>query len=192
MNRSIFALAACLLALSMPRAAQAGGEQWQVDPVHSSAEFTATHLMISHVRGTIPIKDAHITIPSGSDIPSSVSAVLDPKGVDTHNGMRDDDLRSAHFFDVAMDPKMSFESTKISATDAKHFTIAGNLTMHGATHPITLDAQVIGKGPGMKHEPRIAFTATTTIDRSLWGMNYGSPVVSNSITINLEIEAAKE
>ncbi|GAC1389518.1 MAG: YceI family protein [Vulcanimicrobiaceae bacterium] len=192
MNRSILASAACLLALSVPLASQASGEKWHVDPVHSSAEFTATHLMISHVRGTIPIKDAQITIPNGSDIPTSVSATLDPKGVDTHNGMRDDDLRSAHFLDVAADPKMSFESTKITSTDAKHFVIAGNLTMHGATHPISLDAQVIGKGPGMKHEPRIAFTATATIDRSQWGMNYGNPVVGNAITINLEIEAAKE
>ncbi|MDP9019072.1 MAG: YceI family protein [Candidatus Eremiobacteraeota bacterium] len=192
MNRSILASTICALALCLPLASQASGEKWHVDPVHSSAEFTATHLMISHVRGTIPIKDAQITIPSGSDIPSSVSATLDPKGVDTHNGMRDDDLRSDHFLNIAADPKMSFESTKITTTDAKHFIIAGNLTMHGQTHPVSLDAQVIGKGPGMKHEPRIAFTASGTIDRSQWGMNYGSPVVGNSITINLEIEAAKE
>ena len=60
--------------------------------------------------------------------------------------MRDDDLRSDHFFDVKQFPMMSFTSTSITATDDKHITINGNLTMHGVTKPVTLAAVFLGQG----------------------------------------------
>jgi polyisoprenoid-binding protein YceI len=118
--------------------------------------------------------------------------VLDPSGIDTHNGMRDADLKSPHFFDVATDPAMTFASTSITATDDKHITINGNLTMHGVTKPVTLAAVFLGRGPGMKGEPHIAYTASVTVDRTQWGMTYGNPVVSNSIDLAIDVEAAKQ
>ena len=165
---------------------------WRADPNHSSAQFTAVHLMISHVTGTIPIKNATV-VTDANDLPQSVKADLDPNGIDTRVGMRDNDLRSAHFFDVASYPAMSFESTKVTPKDATHFVIEGNLTMHGQTKPVELTGQVIGKGPGMRPgEQRIAFTADGTIDRSKWGMTYGNIVASYKIDIHLEIEAVKQ
>ena len=90
--RAIILAATAALALSA--AALAADTTWRVDPVHSSASFTAVHLGISRVTGTIPIKSASLTIPDGSNVPTSVQAVLDPAGIDTHTQMRDDDLRS--------------------------------------------------------------------------------------------------
>ena len=85
---------------------------------------------------------------------------------------------------------MSFTSSSITATDDKHITINGNLTMHGVTKPATLTAVFLGQGKGMKGETRAAYTATTTVDRTQWGMTYGYPVVSNTIDLSIEIEAA--
>jgi polyisoprenoid-binding protein YceI len=181
-----------LFALSSSATLAATDATWKADLNHSSAQFTAVHLAISHVTGSIPIKSATLTIPQNSDIPSSIRAELDPSGIDTRVGMRDNDLRSAHFFDVTSYPAMSFESTKIVPSDATHFAVTGNLTMHGIKKPVTLTAQMIGKGPGTRGEPRIAYTASGTLDRTQWGMNYGSFIASNSIDINLEIEAVKQ
>ncbi|HEX3670655.1 MAG TPA: YceI family protein, partial [Candidatus Cybelea sp.] len=116
-------------------------ESWSVDPVHSTAQFTARHFGIVPVIGTIPISQASVELNSGSQIPVAVSAVLDASKVDTHNGNRDSDLRSEHYFNVAATPSIKFVSTKIAGTDPKSFTIAGDLTMHGQTHPVVLNAQ---------------------------------------------------
>lgn len=164
-------------------------ELWTVDPVHSTAQFTARHFGIVPVIGTIPIVRASVTLAPGAQIPTAVSAELDPSKLDTHDDMRDGDLRSAHYFNVAVTPEMRFVSTKVEGTDPKHFTIAGNLTMHGQTHPVTLDAQVIAAGKTPRGRAIIAYGATTTIDRTQWGMTYGPLIVGNSIDISLNVEA---
>jgi polyisoprenoid-binding protein YceI len=163
---------------------------WTVDPVHSSATFTATHFGISHVSGTIPIAAASVTVPAGGKIPTATQAQLDPSGIDTRNDQRDSDLRSGHFFDVQNFPKMTFISTAITAVDATHFTLVGNLTMHGVTKPVTLTGQYLGEATGMRPgERRIAFIADGTVARSQFGMTYFIPVVSDAISMHLEIEA---
>ncbi|MFN2528943.1 MAG: YceI family protein [Candidatus Baltobacteraceae bacterium] len=187
-----FLAATLALAVLSCGAASAADATWKADPSHSSAQFTAVHLAISHVTGSIPIKNATLIIPENSDVPTSVRAELDPHGIDTRVNTRDNDLRSAHFFEVDKYPNMSFQSTKITATDPKHIAIAGNLTMHGITKPATLKAQMTGKGPGMGGEPHIAYVASGTIDRTQWGMTYGSIVASNTIDIAIEIEAVKQ
>ncbi|HXB81754.1 MAG TPA: YceI family protein [Candidatus Acidoferrum sp.] len=164
-------------------------ETWTVDPVHSTAQFTARHFGIVPVIGTIPIEKASVQLDAGSQIPIAVSAELDASKLDTHNDMRDGDLRSAHYFNVASTPDIRFVSTKIDGVDPAHFTIAGTLTMHGETHPVVLNAQVIASGKSPRGRSIIAYGASVTIDRTQWGMTYGPLVVGNSVDISLNIEA---
>lgn len=187
-----FFLGVLLFTILTASAVAAQPSTWNADLNHSSALFTATHLAISHVTGTIAIKSATLKIPEGSNIPVSASAVLDPNTIDTHNDSRDRDLRSGHFFDVSSFPQMTFASTKITPADATHFTIVGNLTMHGVTRPVTLNAQYTGRMTDQRKHDHIAYTASTTIDRTQWGMSYGTFVASSNIDLNLEIEAIKE
>ncbi len=185
-----------LLAFSAgAHAAQAAPTQWAADPNHSSAGFTVVHLALSKVTGIIPIKSATIQTGASPELPTSVEATLDPAGIDTRNQKRDDDLRSSDFFDVGKYPTIAFKSTSIAAGSGGDFTIAGNLTMHGVTKPVTLKAHFNGTGPGAKNEQRASYSATTTVDRRDYGMNWGNTtpggalVVAYSITIDLEIEA---
>jgi polyisoprenoid-binding protein YceI len=164
-------------------------QTWTVDPVHSTAQFTARHFGIVPVIGTIPIEKASVQLNAGSQIPIAISAELDASKLDTHNDMRDGDLRSAHYFNVASTPEIRFVSTKIEGTDPAHFTIAGNLTMHGETHPVVLNGQVIASGKSPRGRSIIAYGASVTIDRTQWGMTYGPLVVGNSVDISLNIEA---
>jgi polyisoprenoid-binding protein YceI len=186
----IIAFAASLLVtLAVAPVALAATATWTVDPVHSNAQFTAKHFNIVPVIGTIPIKTASVTLSGDGQIPVAVSAVLDASKIDTHNDDRDGDLRSAHFFNVASTPDIRFVSTKVDGTDPKHFTITGDLTMVGQTHPVTLNAQVLASGKSPRGRSIIAYSATAAIDRSKWGMDYGSMFVGNSIDIALNIEA---
>lgn len=179
-------IASLLGALAIPALA---AQTWTVDPVHSTAQFTAKHFGIVPVVGTIPIVTASVTMSDGSRIQVAVSAQLDASKVDTHFEMRDNDVRSPHFLDAAAYPDIKFVSTKIDGTDPKNFTIIGNLTLHGQTHPVTLQAHVVAAGTNPRGQSIIAYAANGTIDRTQWGMSYGPLIVGNSIDIALNVEA---
>lgn len=187
--RTTLALSCALLIFGTGAALAAQGQTWTVDPVHSTAQFTARHFGIVPVIGTIPIRNATVTLQLNTQIPTAVSAELDVAKLDTHDDHRDGDLRSPHFFDVAVYPGMRFVSTRIEGSDPKHFSITGDLTMHGQTHPVTLVAQVVGAGKSPRGRGIIAYAATATIDRTQWGMAYGPMIVGNSIDISLNVEA---
>ncbi len=181
--------AASLAAFIAAAPAAAAPATWTVDPVHSNAQFTARHFGIVPVIGTVPIVSASVQIEPGSEIPVAVSAQLDASKIDTHNDSRDADLRSAHFFNVAETPTISFASTKVEGTDPSHFTIDGNLTMHGQTHPVVLDAHVAGAGKSPRGRSIVAYAATATVDRTQWGMTYGPAIVSNGVDLSINVEA---
>lgn len=175
-----------VVALAAPAPA---AQTWTVDPIHSTAQFTAKHFGIVPVVGTIPIVAASVTINDNDEIPLAISAQLDPAKEDTHFEVRDNDVRSAHFLDVSTYPRIEFVSTKIEGTDPKNFTITGNLTMHGQTHQVTLQAHVVAAGKSPRGQSIIAYAASTTIDRTQWGMSYGSMIVGNDIDLALNVEA---
>jgi polyisoprenoid-binding protein YceI len=179
----------CILAFASGPASAATLQTWNVDPVHSTAQFTAKHFGIVPVLGTIPIRSATVKLSGDGQIPVAVSAVLDVSKLDTHNDDRDSDLRSAHFFNVAANPDMRFQSTKVEGTSPKQFTISGDLTMNGQTHPVVLNAQVLASGKSPRGKSIIAYSATAEIDRTKWGMDYGPMFVGNTVDISLNIEA---
>ncbi len=188
LRRSLLVLVA-LAFIGPATAAAAGPDTWTVDPVHSTAQFTARHFGIVPVIGTIPIVSASVRLAAGSQIPVAASAELDASRLDTHNDKRDRDLRSDHFFNVAVTSTIKFASTKVDGIDPANFTVAGDLTMHGQTHPVVLHAKVVGSGNSPRGRAIIAYEATTTIDRTQWGMTYGPLIVGNSIDLAINVEA---
>jgi polyisoprenoid-binding protein YceI len=184
--------AAAFYGFSVAAAFAASTETWYVDPVHSGAVFTATHFGITRVGGTIPITSAVIQTPTSGRIPVMISAELAIAAIDTKNEKRDADLKSDHFFDVVKYPRMSFRSTSIKAAGDKTFTVVGDLTMHGVTKPVTLAGRFDGEAKNFKGKPIVAYEATGTIDRRDWNITYGSPVVSNDISLNLSVEADEQ
>jgi polyisoprenoid-binding protein YceI len=182
-------VASFVVALAAGSVSAATLQTWSVDPVHSTAQFTAKHFGIVPVLGTIPIRSASVKLSGDGQIPVAVSAVLDVSKLDTHNDDRDSDLRSAHFFNTAANPEIRFESTKVEGTNPKQFTINGDLTMNGQTHPVVLNAQVLASGKSPRGKSLIAYSATAEIDRTKWGMDYGPMFVGNTVDISLNIEA---
>jgi polyisoprenoid-binding protein YceI len=170
--------------------AQTQDQTWTIDVAHSTATFSTNHFFVSRVTGTMPIERAEIVLPADSTVPASAKATLNPAGLNTGDADRDKDLRSDHFFDIATYPTITFASTSIIRTDATHFTMNGNLTIHGVTHPVSLAATFVGTS-GSGSAQRLTYQATTTIDRTQWGMLYGKPVVGTSIAITLHVEAVR-
>ena len=165
---------------------------WDLDPIHSTIGFVARHLMVSKVRGQFTSFEAQIvTAPSLLD--STATATIDLSSVSTGNEMRDNDLRSTNFFDIAAHPKMTFASTAIRA-DGDTFLVDGDLTIRGVTKPVTLAVEVNGFGPDPFGGTRAGFSAIGEINRMDFGVSFNAPVpggvmISERITIEIEAEA---
>jgi Uncharacterized conserved protein len=184
-------LAAVLAAPSVSVAA----DTWQIDPAHSSAQFSVTHLMISTVRGEFGAMSGTIEY-DGKDVASiKANVTIDATSITTRNEYRDKDLKSDHFFDVAKFPSVTFQSKKVVPGKGGAFQLVGDLTMHGVTKEVTLDVTAPSKIiKGMRGESRVGASASTKINRQDFGISYnatvdGGVVVSDSVSITIDIEA---
>jgi len=115
---------------------------WTVDPVHSDVAFTVRHLMVSKIRGHFTRFQGQLTL-DPDPLASSVTATIELASIDTNNPQRDDDLRSANFFETDTYPTMTFRSTSIRHSQ-DGFDIDGELTLHGVIRPVTLALDVNG------------------------------------------------
>jgi polyisoprenoid-binding protein YceI len=182
-----------VLILSGPASAADTVTSWRIDPGHSSAEFSVRHLVITNVKGTIPIKAGVVETAAGSQLPISVNATLDAAGLDTKNGDRDSDLHGPRWFDVAQFPTIVFVSTKVSGTP-EAFTVVGALTIHGVTKDVTLTGKALGTITDSRGNVHIGYEATTTFDRrdfglTFMGQNGGALIAATDVSITLEVEA---
>jgi polyisoprenoid-binding protein YceI len=122
---------------------------------------------------------------------------IDVTGLNTGNEGRDKDLRSPNFFDVAQFPTVTFKSKRVEPAGQGKFKLIGDLTMHGVTKEVTLNAE--GPSPVLKQpdgSQRIGASASTTVNRKDFGMQWSrmieaAPVVSDEVQITIDIEANK-
>ncbi|MBV9407278.1 MAG: YceI family protein [Candidatus Eremiobacteraeota bacterium] len=188
-----FVLVAALLA---GLAAPALAADYAVDPNHTQATFTVTHLAISRVSGKIPVLGGSVTLGS-ANLPTAISVQLSTKDLDTQSADRDRDLRSADWFQVDKYPTMTFVAKSITGTP-QAFTVVGDLTMHGVTKPVTLTAKTIGKMTDARNRTHIGYTATTSLDRRDWGLNWGkttpggSLIAGNDVTVDINVEVVSK
>ena len=187
-GRIVQGAALCSLAslLALPAVAQA--QTWYLDPPHSAAQFSVRHMGISTVRGTFTKVTG--TVDDSPDVSkASVNVIIDANSVDTRVDMRDKDLRSDKFFNVAKYPTVTFTSTKVESAGTGKLKVTGNLTMIGVTKQVVLD--VDGPTPPFK-DPRgtshRGISATTTFNRSDFGMTADAAMVGDSIAIQLDVE----
>ncbi|MEO6723308.1 MAG: YceI family protein [Ferruginibacter sp.] len=167
---------------------------WKNDKMHSKLTFTVTHLMVSDVDGLFKNFDVTITS-SKADFSDAVFELsADASSINTEVEMRDNDLKSASFFDVATYPKITFKSTSIKPNGQKKYKLIGNLTMHGVTKLITMDLWYRGTTQNpMSKKDDAGFKLTGTLKRSDFkiGSKYPSAMVSDEVEIKADGEFAK-
>jgi polyisoprenoid-binding protein YceI len=187
MSRFVF-IAFTALALSAAAAAQAG--TWQIDPNHSSAQFSVKHLGVSTVRGAFTKVTGSAKYDPSDPSKASLDTTIEANSVDTRVEMRDNDLRSPNFLDVQKYPTITFHSKQVKAAGAGKLQITGDLTIHGFTKEVVLDVDGPSdpiKGPGGGQ--RIGASATTKINRRDFGVNGAPPpIAAEEISITIDVE----
>ena len=167
------------------------------DAAHTSFGFSVKHLGIATVRGKF--SEFEGTLEIGEDLSSAkVSGSAKTASINTGEPQRDEHLRSADFFDAAANPELRFESTSVRAIDEENYELQGNLTMHGITRPLTLNAEFLGSEVDPYGNDRVAFEITGKLLRSEWEMKFnaalgsGNMMVSDAVKLTIDVSAIRQ
>ena len=167
---------------------------YALDPAHTTAEFVVRHLMISKVRGRFTSVAGTIEVAEGSNVPTAVDVTIGADSIDTREPQRDAHLKSADFLEAETYPAITFKSTGTDGSgDA--FKLLGDLTIHGVTRPVVLDATFEGRTNDPWGNERIGYEAHTKISRKDFGLEWnlaletGGVVVGDEVKIELNVEA---
>jgi polyisoprenoid-binding protein YceI len=187
------ALGMMLLAAS----AMADPEPFKIDPAHSNVGFSVRHFF-SKVPGNFKTYEGTILMDPKDLSKTSVDVSIDASSIDTGNSDRDKHLQSPDFFDASKFPKITFKSTSVTPQGTSKATLKGDLTMHGVTKPVTLDAEVLGFSPDPWGNYRGGFEAKTKIKRSDFGISWnkvlegGGTMLSDDVDITIDVEGVRQ
>lgn len=172
--------------------------KWEVDPAHSTVKFSVPHLVISDVEGSFQKYAGSVTSTNPDFSGASVEFTVDVSSIDTDNDNRDKHLKGPDFFDAEKYPQMTFKSSSFKKKQGNKYELAGNLTIHGVTKPVTFDVTYGGTAKDGYGNTKAGFKATTVINRFDYGLKWnnlteaGGAVVGKEVTIELKLEFAQK
>ncbi|OTG69070.1 polyisoprenoid-binding protein [Acinetobacter sp. ANC 4470] len=164
---------------------------YQIDPTHTATVFSWNHFGFSTPSANFTDIQGTINIDNEKPANSSVNVTIPLSSINSNVPALDKEFQQEAWFNAAKYPNITFKSTKVETKDKKHFKITGDLTVKGITKPVVLDA-VLNKQAvhPMSKLPTIGFNATTSFDRSAFGIGAYVPNVGDKITVNITTEAS--
>ena len=164
---------------------------YQIDPTHTATVFSWSHFGFSTPSANFSDIQGTINVDNAKPENSSVNVTIPLSSLNTNVKALDEHLQKADFFDAAKYPNITFKSTKVQAAGKNKYKITGNLTVKDVTKPVVLDAVLNKQGvhPMTKAES-IGFNATTSFNRSAFGVGAYVPNVGDKITVNITTEAS--
>jgi polyisoprenoid-binding protein YceI len=171
--------------------AQAAPVTYKLDPGHTMVLFSWNHFGYSNPTANLGLGEGTLVFDEQHPAQSRVEVTLPLAQLDTHVPDLDKHLKKADFFDADKYPVVTFKSTAVQALGDHKFKVTGNLTVHGVTRPVVLDATLNKVGPHpMTKAPSIGFDATASLKRSDFGVGAYVPSVSDEITIRITTEGS--
>lgn len=185
MKKIITYIIAAFALLSTPVFAQT----WNVDPAHTSADFSIQHMAISRVTGSFNQVTGELIFDKEGNHPESVSITIDVASIDTGVDKRDEHLKSPDFFDVKTYPTMTYTSNNITAQGNGSYKVEGTLTMHGVSKPVTLAVEGL---TGQEKDPwgntRKGGHVTAELNRKDFGIVYNAVLESGNLMIGETVD----
>jgi polyisoprenoid-binding protein YceI len=170
---------------------------WNIDVAHTGINFAVRHMVVSKVRGRFAKFGGTVRIDEEDLTRSSVEVTIEAASLDTGIADRDTHLRSADFFDVEQFPELRFRSKRLESTGEGRYRVVGDLTIHGVTREIALDAEYGGRAADPWGNERLGFVAKAAIDRRDFGLKWnqvveaGSVLVGERVEIEIDLEAVR-
>ncbi|AJI80114.1 YceI family protein [Corynebacterium singulare] len=170
---------------------------YALDPAHTTIGFVARHAMVTKVRGNFNEFEGTLTVAENIN-ESAANATVKTASIDTNNAERDEHVRNEDFFNVEKFPEMTFTATKFDVNEAGEGTVTGDLTIKGTTKSVDFKVEETGVAEDPFGNTRLGFEATTSINRTDFGIDFNAPLktggvlVSEYIKIELEVSAIKQ
>lgn len=171
---------------------------WQIDPAHSSIQFSVRHMMITNVRGEFDRFEGTVELDENNPENTRVHVEIDAASINTREDQRDTHLRSADFLDAASHPKLVFDSTRVERTGEDSARLHGTLTIRDIPRPVVLEVEYVGQAKSPWGTTSAGFNARTRINRKDWNLTWnqaletGGVLVGDEIKINIELELVKQ
>ncbi len=170
---------------------------YQIDPAHSSVQFSVRHLMISNVRGTFTGVKGTVIYDSDNPSATSIDAEIDSSTINTLEEKRDAHLKTAEFLDIEKYPVIKFQSKSVEK-QGDGLKVTGDLTLHGVTKPVVLSVEdVAPETKDLRGYIRVGAAAKTKINRSDFGLTWnaaletGGVMIADELKLDFELELVK-
>jgi polyisoprenoid-binding protein YceI len=169
---------------------------YTIDPTHTRIGFSARHAMVTTVRGHFTDFEGAAHIDTTNPAASSVKLTIQAGTVDTGVADRNGHLVSADFFDVENHPTITFTSTKVER-DGSDWAITGDLTIKGATKPVTIEFEESGSARDPFGNLRVGFEGAVAVNRKDWNLVWnaaletGGVLVSEKVKLEFDVSAIK-
>nr|WP_321403276.1 YceI family protein [uncultured Desulfobacter sp.] len=164
-------------------------QTWNVDPAHTSADFSIQHMAISRVTGSFSQVTGQLVFDKTGKQPESVNISIDVASINTGVDQRDEHLKSPDFFDVKTYPTMTYTSDKIISQGEGRYKVEGTLTLHGVSKPVTLAVE------GLKNNEkdpwgntRKGAHVTAELNRKEFGIVYNAVLESGNLMIGETVD----
>ena len=172
--------------------ARAEVENYSFDKTHTQVIFFVNHMGYSFSEGEFLDFDGGFTIDTENPANSTIDVTIHTASIDMDDEKWDAHMKNEDFFNVEEYPEMTFKSTNVEVTGENTANVTGDLTLLGVTKPVTLQVTHNKSGPSpMGSEYKSGFSATGSLKRSEFGMNYGIPNVGDDVEIRIEVEAIR-
>lgn len=189
-------LLASAVSMALVGAAQADGHggtyAFDKKGAHQFVTFKISHLGYSWLYGRFNDFDGQFVYDEANPENSTVSVTIDTSSVDSNHAERDKHLRSGDFLDVDAYPEASFVSTGVEALDNGRLAVTGDLTLHGVTKEVVIDAAVVGEGDDPWGNYRAGFEGTTKIRLADFGINAQLGPKSEEVFLTLSVEGIRQ
>ena len=159
---------------------------WALDPTHTRIGFVARHMMVTKVRGSFHDFSAEIEI-ADDPLTSELRAEVQMAPIDTGNADRDGHLRTNDFFDIEQHPTMRLVSTGFEGR-GDSYVMHADLTIKGVTKPVDFELEFDGVGQDPWGGTRAGFTATATINRKDWGIEWNAPLETGGVLVGEKVQ----
>ncbi|MBM7572492.1 YceI family protein [Aquibacillus albus] len=163
-----------------------------VDPAHSSIDFSVKHMMVTKVKGTFHEFDTAIEADPEDLTTADIEFNIDLASVDTGSEDRDNHLKSADFFDVENNPKMTFKTTNIVKASDDEYNVTGDLTIKDVTKSETFKVVFEGQGQDPWGNQVYGFTGEGKINREDYGLTWNAALETGGVLVGQDVKISMD
>jgi polyisoprenoid-binding protein YceI len=185
MKKSLIA-AALSTALFMPTFANAADYKIDTDGMHASVNFKVSHLGYSFIQGRFNKFDGQFSFDEANVEASKITVNVDTSSLDSNHAERDKHIKSDDFINASKFSEAKFVSQKVTKNADGSLAVSGNLTLHGITKAVTIDANFVGAGEDPWGGYRAGFQGTTRLELVDFDIQVMGPASYVDMELNVE------